>query len=226
MSEFSGLQFDGFQHEMQDLLFELQFNNTMENLPQNKIRYKSLISEPLRLLYDEIHPVATNISGSIETKPSRCISGMYNDMRFSRGTPLKTYMYLRFREMNGGTDADMLGLYFDMGLEGYSYGIRVYKQTSAGMAAIRESVLKNQMQFSKALLETKKGGAKIIGQSYKKDHYPNVENPELNEFLNLKGFFICFDKMINENVFSSKLAGEIAEGFIKLKELYTLLKLK
>ncbi|HZK71236.1 MAG TPA: DUF2461 family protein [Clostridia bacterium] len=215
-------EFKGFEHEMQDFLFELQFNNTMENLPQNKIRYKSLISEPLHLLYNEIHTVATSINSSIETKPSRCISGMYNDMRFSRGTPLKTYMYLRFREMNG--DTDMLGLYFDMGLEGYSYGIRIYKQTSAGMAAIREKVLKNQIEFSKSLLEIKKSGVKIIGQSYKKDHYPDIKNKKLNSFLNLRSFYICFDKTINENVFCNKLADEIASGLIKLKEFYTLLK--
>jgi uncharacterized protein (DUF2461 family) len=217
-------EFKGFEHEMQDFLFELQFNNTMENLPQNKIRYKLLISEPLHLLYNGIYPVASSISGSVETKPSRCISGMYNDMRFSRGTPLKAYMYLRFREMNGGVDADMLGLYFDMGLEGYSYGIRIYKQTSAGMVAIREKVLKNQMQFSNSLLEMEKSGVKIIGQSYKKDHYPYVDNPELKAFLNLRSFYICFDKTTNENVFCSKLADEIAKGFMKLEEFYTLLK--
>ena len=216
--------FKGFQHEMRDFLFELHFNNTMEDLPQNKIRYKSLISEPLRLLYNEIQTVAASISGSIETKPSRCISGMYNDMRFSRGTPLKTYMYLRFREMNGVIDADMLGLYFDMGLEGYSYGIRIYKQTSAGMVAIRETVLKKQEEFASALSEIKKSGAKIIGQSYKKDHYPNVDNPELKVFLNLRSFYICFDKTTNENVFCNKLADEIAGGFVKLKEFYALLK--
>jgi len=215
-------QFNGFPREILDFLCELHFNNTTENLPQNKVRYKALITEPLHLLHNEINPVATIISDNIETKPSRSISGMYNDMRFTKGIPLKTYMYLRFRQMQ--TETDMLGLYFDMGIEGYSYGIRIYKQTSAGMAAIRKMAIEKQPEFTISLSNIKKLGAKLVGASYKKDHYPDIVDLELNTFLNFRSFYICFNRKINENLFCHKLVGEIEEGLLKLKEFYTLLK--
>ena len=78
----------------------------------------------------------------------------------------------------------MLGLYFDMGIEGYSYGIRIYKQTSAGMAAIRKMAIEKQPEFTISLSNIKKLGAKLVGASYKKDHYPDIVDLELNTFLN------------------------------------------
>jgi hypothetical protein len=40
--------------------------------------------EPLKYLFNDIAPVAFSVSTTIETKPSKCISSMYNDMRFAK----------------------------------------------------------------------------------------------------------------------------------------------
>ncbi|MDD4296883.1 MAG: DUF2461 family protein [Ruminiclostridium sp.] len=112
--------FYGFPESFADFLFQLQFNNTTDSLPENKITYKHLITEPLTLLCNALTPTALLVSETLITKPSKCVSTMYNDMRFSRDTPLKGYMYIRFREPSH--EKDILGLYFDMGYDYYSYG--------------------------------------------------------------------------------------------------------
>ncbi len=78
------MAFTGFTGDAVEFLFSLQFNNTMEHLPDNKMRYKALIMEPLKYLFNDIAPVAFSVSTTIETKPSKCISSMYNDMRFAK----------------------------------------------------------------------------------------------------------------------------------------------
>lgn len=216
------MSFSGFTKEMIEFLFALQFNNTMEQLPENKTRYKTLITEPLTLLFNNIVPVALSVSSSIEAKPSRCISSMYNDMRFAKGTPLKTYMYLRFRERC--SEKNMLGLYFDMGCEYYSYGLRIYKQTSAGMSIISDDILKNEEQYIQALTKTTASGASIVSDSFAKDHFPGIENKEIKSLLNSKGFYICWNKNISDTVFCEKLADEISSAFYGLKDIYLLLK--
>ena len=109
--------FNGFSKDFVDFLFSLQFNNTIELLPENKPIYKRLITEPLTLLFHALTPVALSVSKTVITKPSKCVSTMYSDMRFSRTTPLKGYMYIRFREPFG--EKDIWGLYFDMGCDYY-----------------------------------------------------------------------------------------------------------
>jgi len=179
----SASQFNGFPREFVDFLFSLRFSNTVELLPENKVIYKALITEPLTLLFHSLTETALSVSDTLITKPSKCISTMYNDMRFSRNTPLKEYMYIRFRESS--RERDILGLYFDMGCEHYSYGIRIYQQTSAGMEKIRDSVLENSQAFTRELDKLKHMGMVIEGDQFAKDRYPDIDNGALKNLLTL-----------------------------------------
>ena len=216
------MHFHGFPKGFADFLFSLRFKNTIDLLPENKIVYKQLITEPLTLLFHALAQPALSVSESLVTKPSKCISTMYSDMRFSRNTPLKEYMYIRFREPS--REKDVLGLYFDMGCDYYSYGIRIYKQTSAGMERIREYILENSRVFTRELGNLRKAGMVIIGDKFAKDHYPGINNEMLKDLLNRKGFYIGRDCPVNESVFNERLQGEIADSYISLKGLYILLK--
>ena len=214
--------FNGFPKGFAEFLFSLQFNNTIELLPENKPKYKRLISEPLSFLFSALTPIALSVSETVITKPSKCISTMYSDMRFSRTTPLKGYMYIRFREPFG--EKDILGLYFDMGCDYYGYGIRIYNQTSAGMERIRESAIENSRAFTRELEKLNQLNMKIVGDKFIKDRYPEIKNEILKDFLNRKSFYIERAYPIKESVFNGKLADEISEGFKELSNLFTLLK--
>lgn len=214
--------FDGFPKEFVSFLSSLQFSNTTKLLNENKPAYKRLITEPLTLLFNELTQTALSVSDTIITKPSKCVSAMYNDMRFSRDTPLKEYMYIRFREPSG--DKDILGLYFDMGCDYYSYGIRIYKQTSAGLGRIRENAIKNRRIFTRELKKLNETGMTIIGDKYVKDHYPEINDETIKDFLNRKNFYIGRDCPINESVYNGKLKNEIEEAFIQLKGIYVIIK--
>ena len=216
------MSFNGFPKGFADFLFKLQFNNTIDLLPENKPVYTQLITEPLTLLFHALTQPALSVSESLITKPSKCVSTMYSDMRFSRSTPLKGYMYIRFREPSG--DKDILGLYFDMGCDYYSYGIRIYKQTSAGMDRIRENALKNNGEFARELENLSKIGMAIIGDKFAKDHYPEISNEAIRDFLNRKNFYIGKNCPINESVYNGELRNEIAGAFTRLKAIYILIK--
>ena len=214
--------FRGFPENFAEFLFLLQFNNTIDRLQGNKPVYKRLITEPLTMLFHTLTPVALSVSETVITKPSKCVSNMYSDMRFSRSTPLKGYMYIRFREPFG--EKDILGLYFDMGCDYYGFGIRVYKQSSAGMEKIREYAIKNYILFTRELDNLALQNMKIIGENYASDRYPEIKNAALNDFLNKKGFYIEQARPINEAVYNGKLRDEIVEAYIGLKGLYTQLR--
>lgn len=213
--------FNGFSKEMMEFLFELPFNNTLEKLPDNKEKYKMLITEPLTLLYRDLLPTVMKISSRLETKPTRCLSTPYTDRRFSPSTPLKDYLYLRFKL--SGKNVDVPGLYFDLGPEGYSYGLRIYKQTSGGIEEIRQKVLLSPNEFNRVLTELKQNGFQIIGESYQKDHYASLPDCAAKELLNKKTFYIGKDKPVGELLFSKELADELATGFAQMKNLLNLL---
>jgi len=214
--------FNGFPRDFENFLFSLQFNNTMDLLPENKPVYKRIITEPLTLLFQELTQTALSVSDTLITKPSKCVSAMYSDMRFSRAAPLKGYMYIRFREPS--REKDILGLYFDMGYDCYSYGIRIYKQTSVGIEQIRTSVIEKIQIFTKELENLNQMGMMIIGEKFVKDHYPQINNELIKDLLNRKNFYIGRNCPINESVYNNNLKNEIADAYIRLKGIYDLLK--
>lgn len=213
--------FHGFQKEFVDFFVQLTFSNTIEKQSENLISYKKYITHPLNQLYNALLPVVCEISTQFETKPARCISTPYTDRRFSPTAPLKEYMYLRFKQ--GGKSKDAVGLYFDMSADMYSYGLRVYKQTANGMQQIRDAAAERPKAYEKEFKKLLNSGYRIIGDKYKKDHYPQIKSETLNDFLNRKNFYICKDQALNDTVFTAGLAQEIAGGFYQLEKLVQLL---
>ena len=213
--------FSGFSPEMLSFLFELKFSNTIDKQAENLIKYKKLISEPLMLLYEYLLKTVLDSGLSVETKPSRCVSTPYTDRRFSPQTPLKEYMYIRFRQI--GKKADIPGLYFDMGIDHYGYGIRIYKQTALGMDRLRERIKEDPQKFSFAIEELATAGFKVIGEKYKKDHFPEMPECKAKEILNRRNFYLERAVPVGEAVFSPTLAEELSCAYRKLSGFYLLL---
>ncbi|MDR0287997.1 MAG: DUF2461 domain-containing protein [Clostridiales bacterium] len=214
--------FNGFQKEFVDFLFSLRFRNTIDLLQENKSAYKTLITGPLTLLFNDLSQIALSVSDTLVVKPSKCVSAMYSDMRFSRSKPLKEYMYIRFREPS--QEHDILGLYFDMGSDGYSYGIRIYNQTSVGMEKIRKGILARSCDYGRELVRLKYLGMMITGGKYAKDHYPDIDDAVIKELMNMKFCHFCWDQMIDKAVFSRELFDKISNAYNELQLLFTLLK--
>ncbi len=214
-------EFSGFSPEMLDFLFELRFTNTIEKQADHLVRYKTLISEPLALLYGALLTTVSELNLPVETKPARCISSPYTDRRFSPNVPLKEYFYIRFKQYSKSTDIP--GLYFDLGLEHYGYGIRIYKQTASNMAQLREKILEATDQYSVILDEIYAAGFVVSGEKYKKDHYPSLHDCTAKEILNRRGFYIEKAVPVGGNVFSPALADELSEAFRLLRKMFLLL---
>ncbi len=217
-----GRDFNGFSEEMTKFLYELQFNNTVEKQGANIIKYREHITESLILLYESLIPTVKTISLQLEATPRRCVSTPYTDRRFSPYVPLKEYMYIRYRHT--GREKDSIGLYFDMGIEGYSYGLRIYDQTSVGMSKIRQMILNHPKKYEIQLKKLKEAGFLVFGERYKKDHYPDMDSYLLKEILNRKHFYICKDNILDEKVYTSQLKEDIADGFNEIKGLIKLLE--
>lgn len=213
--------FKGFDKEINNFLFELQFCNTVEKQKENLVKYKKYITSPLNLLYLDLLEVLSQFDIDFETKPARCISTPYTDRRFSPAVPLKEYMYLRFRQTN--KKSDIPGLYFDMGSDAYGYGLKVYKPTSGGMDLMRRKIADNIRLFSRLIDELTEKGFKVTGEKYKKDRFPEIEECTAKELLNMKTFGISKCKEVNEAVYSPKLAAELTTAFLDLKEFIELL---
>lgn len=214
-------KFSGFSKKLPDFWFDLHFNNSVENESELKDQYKKYITNPLSDLYETLVPTVLDISENVELSPARCISSPYTDRRFSRGTPFKEYMYLRFKQK--GKRTDIPGFYFDMGAEYYSYGLRVYKQTANGLSQMKEQLSRYEETVSSVLDTVLENGYEIIGEDYKKDHFPDMKECSLKMLLNKKSFYIGKEISVNASVYKEDLADEIAECFKQMQDIFRIL---
>lgn len=214
-------RFRGFPRDMPDFLFSLRFRNTTGSQEVNLVSYRRLITEPLTQLFEALLPAVRGVGRDFEDRPARCVSTPFTDRRFSRDTPLKEYMYIRFRKR--GLTENIPGLYFDMGMDDYSYGLRIYKQNARGMDELRGKVSASPDKFSAVLDRAAGRGFHILGDRYKTDHCPLLPPCSAKDLYNHRSFYVGKVVPVNEAVFTEALADEIARGFTDLRELIRLI---
>lgn len=214
-------EFTGFPRQLQEFLLELRVSNTIEMLEENRVKYIKILSNPLKALHAALIPTVMEINPSFDLNPTKCISSMYSDSRFAPKHPLREYVYLRFKVY--GKSRDIPGLFFDMGLDSFAYGLRIYEQTTEGMNKLRDKVLKNIPAFDNALTRVFDEGFIIKGVKYKNDHYPHMADLPSKELLNYRFFYLGKEEPLSSVLYSEELIEVIQKGFLDLREMLYLI---
>lgn len=213
------MSFNGFTDKTLEYFLNICLDNSKSNFEANRQVYTAHVREPLRALQEALVPVILEIDKNICVKPSRCVSGAYNDARFSRSEPIKTYMYLHFCAETG-RENDIPGFFMDASYNGYRYGLHIYHRTAQGMVKLRDAVLSSEKRFTVIARDIEKQGEFTLeGDSYKKDHYPQA-SPLLKNWLNRKSWWVGRTNPPDAVFFSAGLVHRLGEGFLALRELY------
>lgn len=213
------MSFNGFTDKTLEYFLTICLDNSKSNFEANRPLYIEHVRDPLRSLQEALVPIVLEIDASICVKPSRCISGAYNDARFSRSEPLKTYMYLHFCAETG-READIPGFFMDASYDGYRYGLQIYHRTTQGMQRLRDALLNNGEYFYELAAGLERRDEFMLeGECFKKDRYPDTP-PVLKNWLNRKSWWIGRTCPPDEDFFTTELAMRLAEGFLSLQGLY------
>ncbi len=211
--------FSGFTAQTMDYFMSIRLDNTKSNFEANRSLYDTHVKAPLRALHGALLPVLLRIDPDICARASRCVSGAYNDFRFSRSNPIKTHLYLHFCAETGRDD-DVPGFFMDASPSGYRYGLQLYHRTARGMTALCDAVLEAPERFTSIARDALAGGRFTLeGDVYKKDRHPDAPLP-LKDWLNRKTWCICRSQPIDDVFFSPVLADHLSESFEVMASLY------
>lgn len=215
--------FQGFTDQTLAYFLQITLDNSRARFETLREDYNIHVKTPLKALHDELSPILLGIDGGICVKPARCVSGAYNDARFSRSEPIKTYMYLHFLAETG-RETDVPGFFFDASYNDYRYGLQLYHPTSAGMTRLRDAVQFKSREFSRLAESLERSGSFTLdGEFYKKDRFPDAP-PELKNWLNRKRWWLSRTKRPDADFFSPALVQTVSEGFLALGALYHFMK--
>ncbi len=217
------MSFSGFTSEAMKFLLENRFNNSKEWYDNHKVLYKQYVYNPFVQIITELAPTMLEIDSQILTVPSKIISRVRRDTRFTKDKTLYRdnawFVFLRDKSQMSSSPS----FWFEIGQNGSSYGLGYYGAKAASMANMREMIIQDNPKFLNALKCYESLGTFVIGgEMYKRSKFP--EQPEnLKTWLDRKNiYFECIQKDY-KLAFSEDLLAVLKKGFTKLKPIYEFL---
>lgn len=186
MSNFKGISSDAIM-----LLAENRFNNSKEFYEANKSAIKSGIITPLSNFILDIAPTVEKINPEIITEPSRIISRVRRDTRFTKDKTLyreNLWFMLRHQKNELPTPT----FWFEFTPSWYGYGCGILSGSPAFMQFWRDQIVAKKGEFLSAVKLAEKAGFLLDEcKTYKKSKSEmDGITGELAKWYNLKEVFI------------------------------------
>jgi uncharacterized protein (TIGR02453 family) len=214
------MAFTGFSEHALGFLLENKLNNSKEWYEAHKSEYKKHVYNPFVELVKELAPVMTDIDNHIITVPSKIISRVRRDTRFTKDKSLYRdnawIVFLRDKSRMSTSPC----FWFEIGQRGSSWGVGYYGAEAGAMAAMRDMIIQGHPAANKAIKCYEAQDEFVIGGDlYKRSKFP--DQPEnLRLWLDRKNIFFEKVQADYRSAFSEELPKELESGFIKLKPIY------
>lgn len=215
-------KFDGFSMNTLDFLKTVYMKNNKSWFEANKCNYQKYLLEPLQNLVTVLGEKMLTIDPHFEIQPSvnKTISRIYRDTRFSKDKSLfKNRMWVTFKRPSKEWK-NAPAYFFELSTDSYRYGMGYYSADRNTMDILREAIDENHPAFLQVISFYRKQNIfKLEGEKYKR--FLNNDNTnEIQDWYQRKSFYLVCNRMIDDILFSSKLADELTVGFNILKPLY------
>lgn len=215
--------FRGFNAEGLKFLFENKMNNSKEWYDNQKSDYKNYIYNPFVSLIEEISPAMREIDSQFITTPSKMISRVRRDTRFSKDKTLYRdnawFVFLRDKSAMSTSPC----YWFEISQSGSSYGVGYYGAQTSSMANMRQLIVDKSPVFKSALDCYQSQSQFVIGgEMYKRSKFP--EQPDnLKQWLDRKNIYFESVQTDYKLAFSEELPSTLVNGFKLLKPIYDFL---
>ncbi|NLG89517.1 MAG: DUF2461 domain-containing protein [Clostridiaceae bacterium] len=212
--------FSGFSDKTLRFLLENRMNNSKQWYDSHKDEYKKYVYNPFVELVNELAPVVLQIDCQIITVPSRIISRVRRDTRFTKDKTLYRdnawIVFLRDKSRMSTSPC----FWFEINQTGSSYGVGYYQATPQTLAAMRKMIIERHPAFLSALkCYESQDEFTIGGEMYKKSKaHDQPEN--IKTWIDRKNIY--FENVQNNYslAFSKELPDVLKKGFLKLKPIY------
>lgn len=203
--------FQGFDDKTVDFMWGIRFHNEKSWYTNHKEEFKEHFQLPMRELSDEVYDYL------VEKLPDyglvSKVSRIYKDARRLHGQgPYRDHLWLSVQQPTEEY-ATTPCFWFELGPEGWSYGLGYYMVKPVTMAKLRV-----RMDCDPSVMErlTRKLDCQrefyLEGREYKR---PKAEAPSeiLGPWYRKKDFSLTHEEKLTENLFSRKILERILRGY-------------
>lgn len=215
-----------FSQQTLDFLFENRLQDSRAWFGEHKKEYQSLVIEPLRQLVMDLTPTMLELDPDFQTEPrvDRTICRIWRDTRYTKDPSLyRDHMWIIFKRGGRMHGTDYPGVYFEINLDGFSYGCGFYHASTAYMNDLRARILAGDQEFQAA--QEAYLGQKLFameGDCFKRPRY-GYRTPEEQIWLERRNIGFSADSHDFSMLFSKELPQKLAQDLRLLFPVYRFL---
>jgi len=209
--------FNGFSPETIDFMWNLRLNNEKSWFEAHKEEFIRVFSEPMKAMGREV------FAQIMDTYPKHGfihkVSRIYRDARRVRdGRPYHENMWFSI-EKPGEEWTSVPVFWFDLSIEGWSYGMGYYAARSSTMAKLRARIDCAPDKFERfiAPLDTQDEFI-LAGDEYARKK--EAPTPKTGAWYNLKSFSLIHRQENGDELYSGELIHRIVRGYKFLMPFY------
>ncbi|HBL41442.1 MAG TPA: hypothetical protein DDY98_07740 [Ruminococcaceae bacterium] len=212
-------RYDGISVETLMLMSENAFRDSKDFYERNKDKLKKGITIPIRQVIEALSDTITDIDPEIPIMPTRMVSRIRRDTRFSKNKHLyRENLWAMFMR-----DKHALPYYpcmwFEVSPNCYSGGVGIYDAPPALMAIFRKHLVENQSEFLKAAKSAESAGAVFHCESYKKPK-SNCPSEKAAPYFNAKSFYFIYSFPDVRQLAQPDFIEDIRGIYKKMKPMY------
>lgn len=213
-----------FKPEMVDIMLRIRLNNNKAFMDANRAEYIEKMRTPYYHFIDALTPAALDIDPNMEVRPSKVLSRIFRDTRFSRDkSPYRDHHWLAFRH-EGEPREKSLMLWFEIRVESVSWGMGFWGDNRSAMDILRRRMLANPGELLRLSDSLSKRGYVLAGDGFKRLAVPDGLDQRLLPWYTRKELLLIRQNIDPRWVFEPGIAKRVADDFIALKPMYQLLR--
>lgn len=216
--------FTGYTKNTINFLKKLAKNNNKDWFDANKLDYIKYVKQPTIELSSALADSMLSIDNTFEVNPSKIISRINRDIRFSADKSLyRTNIWFSFKPALKDW-FNHPGFYYEFDILHYGFGMGFYKASKDTLEEFRECVIDDPNEFQKVIKYNKKPFEfQLYGEEYKRPKNYNVPD-DLKTWLNRKNFYVACRFDLDDVFYSEHLVQRLTQGFELLQPLYDYFK--
>lgn len=216
--------FQGFTEETFDFFMGLKLNNNRTWFEEHRAEYLRYVRKPMLDLIDAVIPVAREIDPQLDLRPTRVLSRINRDTRFSKDkSPYRDYMWFVFRHTEESL-SETCGIFFDISSSASHWGAGFFHAQKPMMDQLRTFCRMTPSRVL-AVLEEPAFRARftVTGEAYKRMAIPPEVPEALHEIYIKKGLYVEHTLADWQLLKKPELAQVLAKDFALLAPFYTLM---
>ena len=212
------MTFEGYTDETIEFFMAIRFNNNREFFLENRDWYLRAVREPSLALAEALGPAVEGMDASLERAPSRVVSRINRDVRFSNDkSPYRDNVWMAFRKP-GEERKTTLGVYFEINAEAAYFGMGYYSENRPAMNALRRRMRvapEEMLPLAANALQS----FELKGEPFKRIAMPDGLPEALVPWYRMRAFYL--EREVPLRVAKTPaLVDEISAGYRRLKPLY------